>query len=82
MHIGYYLTFISLKKILFLKKKNKNLQLSLFSLVNEYHTAPTKHLVNFTDLNWILRLEIFLHKDGQLRATHVILEYRPSTKHF
>ena len=81
MHIGYYLTFISLKKILFLKKK-KNLQLSLFSLVDEYHTAPTKHLVNFTDLNWILRLEIFLHKDGQLRATHVILEYKPSTKHF
>ena len=25
----------------------------------------------------ILRLEIFLHKDGQLRATHVILGYKP-----
>ena len=50
-----------------------NSELLLFSLADEYHTAPTKHLENFTDLNRILRLEIFLHKDSQLRAAHVIL---------
>ena len=38
--------------------------------------------MNFTNLNRILRLEIFLHKDGQLQATHIILEYNPSTKCF
>ena len=38
--------------------------------------------MNFKDLNRILRLEIFLHKDGQLRAAHVILGYTPSTKCF
>ena len=27
-------------------------------------------------------MEIFLHKDGQLRADHVILSYKPSTKRF
>ena len=27
-------------------------------------------------------MEIFLHKDGQLRAAHVILSYKPSTKRF
>lgn len=51
-------------------------------MVDEYHTAPTKYLVNFKDLNKILRSEIFLHKDGQLRAAYVILGYKPSTKHF
>ena len=38
--------------------------------------------MNFKDLNRILRSEIFLHKDGQLRAAHVILGYTPSTKRF
>lgn len=43
---------------------------------------PAKHLVNFEDLNQILRSEIFLHKDNQLRAAHVILKYKPSSKRF
>ena len=54
----------------------------LFYLANEYHIAPAKHLVNFKDLNQILRVEIFLHRDGQLRASHVILGYKPFTKRF
>lgn len=54
----------------------------MFYSVDEYHTNPAKHLVNFTDLNQILRFEIFLHKDGQLLATHIILGYKPSTKRF
>lgn len=51
-------------------------------MVDEYHTALAKHLVNFHDLNRILKSEIFLHKDGQLKAAHVILGYKPSTKCF
>ena len=51
-------------------------------MANEYHTILAKHLVNFKDLNRILRSEIFLHKDGQLRVAHVILGYKPSTKRF
>ena len=51
-------------------------------MADKYHTTPSKHLVNFADLNQILKLEIFLHKDGQLRAVHVILEYKPFTKRF
>lgn len=38
-------------------------QLLLFYLADEYHTTPAKHLVNFKDLNWLLKVEIFLHKD-------------------
>ena len=51
-------------------------------MADEYHTAPARHLVNFHDLNRILRAEIFLHRDGQLRAAHVILGYKASTKRF
>ena len=38
--------------------------------------------MNFKDLNRILKSKIFLHKDKQLRAAHVILGYTPSTKWF
>lgn len=51
-------------------------------MVDEYHIAPIKHSVNFKDLNRLLKSEIFLHKDGQLWASHVILGYKPSTKLF
>ena len=54
----------------------------MFYLADKYHTAPAKHLVNFKDLNRILKEKIFLHKDRQLRAAQVILGYKPSTKHF
>lgn len=30
------------------------------------------------DLNFVLRLDIFVHFDGQLRASHLILNYVPS----
>ena len=51
-------------------------------LADDYYTAPNKNLVNFPDLNQILRSEIFLHKDGQLRAVHIILGYEPISKCF
>ena len=35
-------------------------------------------LVNARDLNFILRLEIFVHYNGQLRASHLILGCTPS----
>ena len=50
-------------------------------MANEYHTTLYKHLVNFTDLNQILKLEIFLHKDSQLWVVHVILGFKPLSKH-
>ena len=49
---------------------------------DEFHTVPNKNIVNFTDLNWILQLEIFLHRDGQLRVVHVILGFKPISTRF
>ena len=51
-------------------------------LADEYHIASNKNLVNFPDLNRILRSEIFLHKDDQLLAVHIILRFEPIFKRF
>ena len=51
-------------------------------MVDEYHTTPSKYLVNFVDLNRILKSEIFLHTNDQLRAVHVILGFKPLSKCF
>ena len=41
--------------------------------VDKYSTIPNFGLVNEPDLTKILKAKIFLHKDGQLRAAHLIL---------
>ena len=55
---------------------------AICSLVDEFHTTPVKSLVNFLELNQILKSEIFLHKDGELQAVHVILGFKPISNHF
>lgn len=49
---------------------------------NRNYTAPNFSLVNEVDLTRILRSEIFLHTDRQLRAAHVILGYKPISPSF
>ena len=36
----------------------------------------------FSDLNFVLRSEIFVHYDGQLKVSHLILECNPSNKSY
>ena len=40
------------------------------------------NLVNQTSLDKILKVEVFIHSDGQLRAAHLILSYTPISKSF
>ena len=44
--------------------------------------VPNLNLVNREDLNRILSSDIFLHKDGQLCVSHVILKYTPTSSSF
>ena len=44
---------------------------------DKYSTIPNFSLVNELDLTRILKAEIFVHTDGQLRAAHIILGYDP-----
>ena len=49
---------------------------------NPHATVPNFNLVNQTSLDKILKAEVFIHTDGQLRAAHLILDYVPISKGF
>ena len=50
----------------------------VFDGFTDKHSAvPNFNLVNKADLMKILKAEIFIHKDGQLRVAHLILYYDP-----
>ena len=46
-------------------------------IADKDHIAPKISLTNVPTLNYQLRSEIFVSKDGQLRAAHLILDYVP-----
>ena len=41
------------------------------------HVSPKLSFVNFPGLNFLLKSEIFVSEDNQLRAAHLILGYKP-----
>ena len=45
--------------------------------VDKNHVAPRISFTNVQAFSYLLRLEIFVSEDGQLRATHLILDYEP-----
>lgn len=49
---------------------------------NKNFTAPNLNFVNEPNLTRIVKSKIFLHTDGQLRAAHVILGYKPISTRF
>ena len=49
---------------------------------DKVHVTPRISLVNVQALNYLLRLEIFVSEDGQLRAAHLILDYEPLSRIF
>ena len=49
---------------------------------NRHATEPNFNLVNKDSLDKILRAEVFVNKDGQLQATHLILGYTPISSSF
>ena len=50
--------------------------------VDKRHVVPGLSLVNVPALNKLLRLEIFISEDGQLRAIHLVLNYEPLLRTF
>ena len=46
------------------------------------HVSPKLNHTNIQALNYLLRLEIFVSKDRQLRATPLILDYEPLSRTF
>ena len=48
-------------------------------LTDKKHTTPRLSLVNVQALNFLLRSEIYVSTDGQLRSVPLILDYVPLT---
>ena len=44
--------------------------------------TPQISLINMPTLNYLLRSQIFVNDDGQLRAAHLILDYEPILRTF
>ncbi|KAK9987703.1 hypothetical protein SO802_027942 [Lithocarpus litseifolius] len=51
--------------------------LDVFFFAETKRFKPNLRVVNIRDLNFVLRSEIFVHWDGQLRASHLILGVEP-----
>ena len=49
---------------------------------DKVHVAPRLNLVNVPALNYLLRSEIYVTEDGQLRAAHLVLGYQPLSRSF
>ena len=49
--------------------------LIFFCLIDKEHVNPRISLTNVAALNYLLRSQIFMNKDGQLRVAHLILDY-------
>jgi len=55
---------------------------SLNSFANKNAVIPNFNLMNQPSLDKILKAEVFVHTDSQLRAAHLILNYIPISKSF
>ena len=56
--------------------------LIFFCLTDNEHVNPRISLTNVAALNYLLRSQIFVNNDGQLQATHLILDYEPISRTF
>ena len=51
-------------------------------IANRRHIAPRLSHINIAALNYVLRSEIFVSEDRQLRVVHLILEFEPISRVF
>ena len=51
-------------------------------IADRRHITPRLNFTNVAALNYLLRSEIFVSKDQQLRAVHLILDFEPISRTF
>ena len=61
---------------------SKFLTVWFFCLTDKTQVNPRISLINVTMLNYLLRYQIFVNEDGQLRAAHLILDYETISRAF
>ena len=55
---------------------------SLAVFADKWHVTPRLSLVNVANLNIVLRFEVFVSEDRQLRAVHLILDFESISDNF
>ena len=71
------------KKIFFFFTLNSRfLTIWFFYLTDKTQVNPQISLINVPALNYLLRSQIFVNDDEQLRAAHLILDYEPISRTF
>ena len=51
-------------------------------MIDKSYTNPKLSLINVPALNYLLKSQIFVNDDGQLRAVHLILDFKPISRSF
>jgi len=74
--------FLTLRLLLMIISIGLTMISSSDIFADKRHVAPRLSLVNVLALNKLLRLEIFISEDGQLRAIHLVLDYEPLSRNF
>ena len=59
---------------------NLTMVLSSDVFVDKRHVTPRLSLVNVPGLNKLLRSDVFISEDRQLRVIHLILDYEPLSR--
>ena len=59
---------------------NLTMVLSSDVFVDKRHVTPRLSLVNVPGLNKLLRLDVFISEDRQLRVVYLILDYEPLSR--
>ena len=54
----------------------------LNGFADKHAAVPNFNLINQQSLDKILKAEVFIHSDGQLKAAHLILGYTPFSSSF
>ena len=76
-----------MKKILsssfiFFTLNSRFLTVWFFYITDKTQVNPRISLINVPALNYLLRSQIFVNDNGQLRAIHLILDYEPISRTF
>ena len=53
-----------------------------YFFANKRYVAPNFNFVNALDLNKVLRFEVFMSEDRQVRVVHLILDFNPLSDKF
>ena len=51
-------------------------------LTDKEQVAPRLSLINVPTLNYLLRSQVFVNNNGQLRAVYLVLDYEPFSRSF